>query len=485
MGKSEEKKQKSSSFLSDMFKFPLSYELTFVIIALVFGIWFVYLNPPFHSNDEDRHFLKAYHITQEGLVSDLSPDSTKVGGVIPTNVQNVVMAFQGVPYFQGKKLTTPRVEELSKVPQNKMQTDFIHNYQWRTFPVSYLPASIGIMIADSDTATPVDLGYAARLGMLFFYIITMFFVIRITPVWKSVYFLYGLTPMVLYQASSVTYDVMSIALTFLMFAVALYYIFEEKAKIGIRELLLILVLLYFQRTVKDGYYLLQLVFLFIPNRKFDEKLNPWVYKAILAFFIFIFIEFGFSVWNYMISDLVNSYKDVHSFQNDFKFDSSYRINNEILSDPIGFLGIYINNWHWFRQEWLAGSIGRFGYSYSNLPNAFFLIHGLILMLVAVLDSGKKFNISNWIKYGIFGLGVITFLAVTVGFWIKSPVGSNLTFGFQGRYFIPAVPFFLFIAFNNKLEIEFWEKWQTTIIAIYAVFMLSYAASEMNALFYAF
>lgn len=485
MDKSKPKKQAKKSFFSDLFTFPLSYELSFVILATIFGIWFTYLNPPFHSNDEDRHFLKAYHITQEGFVPELSPDSTKVGSIVPSNIYNVAMMFQGVPYFQGTKLNKPKVEELSKIPQNRMQKEFMHNYQWSTFPVAYLPASIGIMIADSDTTTPVELGYAGRLGMLFFYIIVMFCVIRITPVWKSVFFLYGLTPMVLYQASSVTYDVMSISLTFLMFAIALYFIFDEKAKFGIRELILILILLYFQRTVKNGYYLLQFIFLFIPNRRFDNKLNPWVFKAILAAGTLIFMEWGYFWWDYAISDLVAGYKETHFFQKDFKFDSSMRINQDILSDPIGFIGVYINNWHWFRQEWLSGAIGRFGYSYSNLSDGFFLVHGLILMAVAVLDSGKKFVLSSLVKYGIFALGLITFLAVTIGFWIGSPVGANLTFGFQGRYFIPAVPFFLFIAFNDKLEIEFWEKWQTTILAIYVIFMLSYAVSEMDALFYAF
>lgn len=484
MGKKSENSNKTS-FFKELFTFPLSYELTFVIIALIFGVWFVYLNPPFHSNDEDRHFLKAYHITQEGLVPELGPDSTKVGSYVPKNIHTTTMMFQGVPYYNGEKLNKRRVEELSQIPQNRFDTEFMHNYQWSSFPIPYLPASIGIMIADSESTTPVELGYAGRLGMLFFYIIVMFFVIRITPVWKSIFFLYGLTPMVLYQASSVTYDVMSISLTFLMFSLALYYIFDENAKFGIKDLIFILILLYFQRTVKDGYYLLSFIYLFIPNRKFDKTFSPWIFKAIIAIALVIIIQFGLGIWNLIISDLNEAYKQTYSFQKDFKFDSSYRINEEILKDPIGFVGTYINNWRWFRQEWLAGAIGRFGYSYSNLSDGFFILHGIVLMFIATLDSGKKFEISNWVKYGIFALGLLTFLAVTIGFWIGSPVGSNLTFGFQGRYFIQAVPFFLFIAFNNKLEIEFWEKWQTTILAFYTVFMLSFAVSEMEALFYAF
>jgi uncharacterized membrane protein len=481
----QKNESKIGKFISSLFTFPLSYEVTFVVLATIFGLWFVYLNPPFHSNDEDRHFLKAYHITQEGLVPELSPDSTKIGSVIPTNIPQVVMAFQGVPYFQGQKLTKRRVDELSQIPQNRNQKTFEHNFQWSTFPISYLPASIGIMLADSDDATPVALGYAGRIGMLFFYILTVFFAIRIAPVWKSVIFLYGLTPMVLYQASSVTYDVMSNSLTFLMLGIGLFYIFDKNAKIGFKELIFILLLIYMQRVVKNGFYLLSFMFLFIPNSRFEKNLNPWLFRGIILGALIIFIQFGFSIWNMFLSDIKSGYKNVHGFQKDFKFDNSYRINNEIMGDPFGFISLYIKNWIWFRQEWLAGTIGRFGYSYSNLSNGFFLVHGLALIAVSVLDSGKNYEIPKIAKYGIFALGVLTFLAVTVGFFVGSPVGSNVIFGFQGRYFVPAVPFLLFIMFNNKIEVEFWEKWQTTILGFYVVFMLAYAASEMDALFYAY
>lgn len=486
MSKKEKKSQVvKSSYFKGMFTFPMSYELTFVIIAFIYGMWFVYLNPPFHTNDEDRHFLKAYHITQEGLVPELSPDSTKVGSEIPANIPAVVMSFQGVPYFQGQKLNKKRVEELSKVPQLSNNRRFEHNFQWSGFPIAYLPASLAIMVADSEDTTPVELGYAGRIGMLLFYIIFMFFIIKTTPVWKSIFFLYGLTPMVLYQSASVTYDVMSTSLTFLIMALALFYIFDKNSKFGIKDLIWVIVLLFFQRTVKDGYYLLSFIFLFIPKEKFDKSLSPWIFKVIILSALLIFIKFGLFLWNIAISDLMEAYKQTHGFQKDFKFDDSYRINNEILSDPFGFIGLYFKNWMWFRQEWLAGAIGRFGYSYSNLSDGFFVVHGLVLIIVGTLDSGTKYKVPKLVKYGIFTLGLLTFLAVTVGFFLGSPVGSNVIFGFQGRYFVAAVPFLLFVLFNDKIEIEFWEKWQTLILGFYAVFMLSFAVSEMEALFYAF
>ena len=47
-------KKKKESF-SDKIK----YEHLFLILATIFGLIFVFINPPWQSNDEDRHFLKS------------------------------------------------------------------------------------------------------------------------------------------------------------------------------------------------------------------------------------------------------------------------------------------------------------------------------------------------------------------------------------------------------------------------------------------
>ncbi|MDQ1265368.1 MAG: hypothetical protein QG635_518, partial [Bacteroidota bacterium] len=38
-------------------------EIIFAVLGLIFGLFFVFINPPFQTNDSDRHFFHAYHIS--------------------------------------------------------------------------------------------------------------------------------------------------------------------------------------------------------------------------------------------------------------------------------------------------------------------------------------------------------------------------------------------------------------------------------------
>ena len=42
----------------------ITVERVFIYIALIFGILFVFLTPPFLSPDEDTHFLKSYSVSK-------------------------------------------------------------------------------------------------------------------------------------------------------------------------------------------------------------------------------------------------------------------------------------------------------------------------------------------------------------------------------------------------------------------------------------
>jgi len=51
--------------ISNSKSFRINEEYVFVVVALLFGILFVFLNPPFQSVNEDGHFLSAF-VRSEG-----------------------------------------------------------------------------------------------------------------------------------------------------------------------------------------------------------------------------------------------------------------------------------------------------------------------------------------------------------------------------------------------------------------------------------
>lgn len=471
---------------NEFLKFPLSYELSFLIIGLIFGIMFISLNPPFHANDEDRHFLKVYHMYESGLTGEISKDSTKIGTEIPVNLTQIIRSFQGIPYHQGKKLNKRIVEERSKIPLNPNNKQFEHNNLYRNSPIPYIPHFIGLVIGKNIDNKPIFMGYAARYGGLIFYLISMFLIIRMIPVYKPVFFLYGLTPMVLYQASSVTYDTLNIVISFLFLALFLFYTFDNSKKVNLKTILIFFILAIILQNTKNGYFLIPLLTLLIPNSKFDVKGNPLIYKVgLLILFIIAYKDPINYIWmNSLLGDQIEatSGKISATLQKDFYKSQQTRLSN-FISNPFHHIGnLWLNLLH-FKKEWFSGIFGRFGYSYSTLPNIFYIFHGLILIFVASIASGKSISLKT--KLGVLIIGLLTSAGVIFGFYLFSPVGANMIFGFQGRYLVPAIPLVLFILFNNEIKLDFWDKWGSTVISVYTLLMLTYAYSQMDILFYEF
>lgn len=461
----------------------LTAELYFVVLGLIFGSIFIKVNPPFHSNDEDRHFLYAYHIAENGLLPDLSPDKTKFGGPVPTNLTKVVASFQGVPYHIGQKMKRSDVENRKNVPLLEERTQFESNLMSKTFPVPYFHNALAIKIGKSINSNPVSLGYSARYGSLVLYLVCMFFIIRLMPVFKTTMMAFALTPMVLYQMTSVTYDVFNFIISFYFVALYLYYTFTPNAKLNIKSIILIVLLAILYNQTKAGYFLLPLIIVFIPKNKFDLKFNPlYAQIGLAAIFLLLYFNIPFVWRDWYMNAREGLIAGSQGFQNDFHKDMGLRLSN-LLADPFTFIGNMWANLMHFKQNWAAGILGKFGYSYSELPQGFYIAQGVGLMLIAFLDGKKDVIINLKTKIGIGAVGIATFFLVIVGFYAMSPIGAEMIFGFQGRYLIPSIPFLLLLLYNNKIVIPKWEENKNMIVAIFMIIMLSFAVDKMYDLFY--
>jgi len=461
----------------------LKIEYFFVILAIIFGSIFINVNPPFHSNDEDRHFLHAYHISEHGFLPELKVDSTMIGGEIPVNLTAVVRSFQGVPYHLGTKIKRSDVELRKSVPllenNKRFETDHLANF----FPIPYLPNVVAIKIGKKINSNPVALGKAARFGSLIFFILCMFFIIKLAPVFKTTLMAFALTPMVLYQMTSVTYDVFNYVISFFFVSLYLYYTFDKKAKLDLKAIILIILLTVLFNLTKAGYFLLPLILTLIPKEKIKVKFNPnYVKIGFAVIFLGLYFDPSFLWSSWFLSVKKDMIVESAGFQNDFFKSRGVRLTN-IFSDPFLFIGNIWENLMHFKQNWAAGILGKFGYSYSELSQGFYITHGIALILIAFLDGNKEYTLNFKSKIALAIIGFGTFFLVIIGFYTLSPVGANMIFGFQGRYLIPAIPVLLLLLYNNKVVIPKWEENKHIFVSIYIIIILSFAIDKMYDLFY--
>jgi uncharacterized membrane protein len=463
--------------------FPPSLETLFLVIGLLFGTIFVFINPPFQANDEDRHFYRAYANANLRLlpIQQDSSQGNMVGTVYPKSVIYVAQKFQGLPIAQGRKISMRELfNPMKEIKLNPDDTTFyMYPYSNMSF-IPYIPHSIGITVGRLIDSNPVWLQWFGRLGGMIAFIFIVYYAIRITPIIKPVFFLAALTPMSLYQAASITYDSLSTATSFLLMALFLKYAFDDKARIGWRELTIILLTAFVQRYSKDGYFIIPFMFFIIPMGKMEKSWFSWL--ALGAFILLIFLPDW--TWGKIIGSLDFRPGGEQPFQNDFLFDRPRNMEYNMSNLPEFISNIFSNLIFW-KSDWAAGAIGKFGYSYTAMPKVIYFIHGLVLIIVAFLSGSKKYLVNIRQKLLVFGILLISFMLIIVGFYLAgSPVGAVKIFGLQGRYFVPFIPMILLLFYTPALRNSKWEKWESMSIGAYSIIILTYTVFYLKDTFYA-
>jgi uncharacterized membrane protein len=307
------------------------------------------------------------------------------------------------------------------------------------------------------------------------FLVAVFFAIRIIPVHKYVLLLVALTPTTIFQASSVTYDTLSMAATFLMFALIVSYAMRD-TELSNKELLFLVLLAVLQRFAKNGYFLVPFLFFLIPQKRIGAR-----WKSVVMFLCLAGTYFLPQItWESFISSL--HLHGGQAFQKDFYFDTGAQLSF-YKARPFELIKYLTLNVLAQGKAWIIGAIGRFGYSYVPLSFPVVFLHGLVLLAISVLDSDPDhplFPIQKVITFFIFAgtAGVII-----GGFFMNSPVGARLIFGMQGRYFIPVVPLLLLLNYNTSIRVDFWDKWKRFLVPGYVVLVLAYTVQYLDSYFW--
>jgi uncharacterized membrane protein len=413
-------------------KIPLEY--FFLVIGLFFGMKLVFVNPPWQTNDEDRHFYNSWNYANGYFKPEINGNS--VGNPMPKELFNQVSSFQGIRFTAESKINKENIKTGEEIIYNKDDTFFYKNPNYHINPIGYIPSIIGVKLGELYKKNPIIVHWWARAFGLFAYLLIVFFAIRIIPVYKNVMMLVALAPMSLYQASSVTYDTLCNASTFLMIAYIIKWLWQ-KEKVTTRELSLFFLAFVIQIFSKAGYYFMPFLLLIIPSKKFNFSYA----KIILIVLILAIIKLPSITWNTYLNS--SHYPAGQDFQKDFSFGFSQNLSFHLHNIP-RMISDLLGNIMGQGKEWIIGAIGRFGYSYTPLPQFWVFMYVLVLLVMASIEN-DAFCKLNRMQRVISALVLLVSLgALIAGLYLNfSPVGASVMFGAQGRYFIPILPLLLF------------------------------------------
>lgn len=449
-----------------------SYHHFFVVIGLIFGIWVAFVNPPWHSNDEDRHFYNAYNLS----VGHLGPQSqgSECGFILPVKLTNDVIGFQGVRVTDKSKLKKGLIQNIEDNPLDPEDRKFFATPSCKMLPFAYIPSALMIKIGGAFKSSPLWLGWWGRIGSLLAYLLITFYAIKITPMFKPLLMMIALSPMALYQSASVSYDGLCLAFLFLFFAI-LISLYVQEDQITLRQIMLLFLAAFAQRMSKDGYFLMYFSVAFIPMAKFENK---------KLYFGAILLMAG-AAW--LPSQLWNLYLNTRHLppemplQKDYIFDLSKNLAFSLQS-PMQSL-ILLGDNILSQGKWLIyGSIGRFGFSYTQLPEAAILVFIAGYIYVALSESREK-ELAPMFRLPLLALAILNALFIIVGFYlVGTPIGGHFIQGMQGRYFTPLLPFMLafFFYVPQPPLLKDRLKW---FVPVFTTVMLFYTVNFLQDHFY--
>jgi uncharacterized membrane protein len=190
----------------------------------VFGVAFALTLPPLAGADEGVHFLRAWHVSNGHAFAesghragDPAPD---LGTYVPSGLERGL----GALLIDGELSRTNARRVWSHVwdpaPTGKpLFVDFAAAAVYP--PVPYVPSAIGIRIGRLFGASPFLLVLLARLADLAAFIALAALAIRRLPTRAWILAILALTPVMVFQAATVSADVLTTALALVVIADAL------------------------------------------------------------------------------------------------------------------------------------------------------------------------------------------------------------------------------------------------------------------------
>lgn len=419
----------------------------FFSIAIILGIVLVIFSPPMTVPDENTHFLNAYTIA-DGQIFPQNIDG-QMGKYIPSEIKNFVVdnnsKFRGI---DGEKYSFKEYYFNSHLEYQKGEKVFGEYWGQEINPISYIFSSIGMVVGKvllpAKQESPFNLLLFGRIFNLLFYIVAMYFAIKITPYYKNTMFLLALMPMSIYLGASLSYDALLIPSTFLLFAYILKL--RQSDEIVLKDIIVVCSIVFLLFSVKQAYAPLVLILFSIPSKHFGEKKR---YYKIIGIVGVICIS----------ALMINQINNISSLNIEEIVNENVNLQGKYVNSHLGIMvPIILKSFIHYKSFYISGFIGILGQLDTNLPIPLLIIFSLILIIVMIIDSCEAANIT--IKFKLLGiLAIIIFVYFSFRtMYIKwtplvEPIYGETVSGIQGRYFIPIIPF-VFVIFANKLFVKY-------------------------------
>ncbi|WP_280257676.1 DUF2142 domain-containing protein [Nocardia wallacei] len=411
----------------------------FLIVAGVFGVAWATVTPSFWGHDEITQFGRSYQVAHGGFLPQRVPDDRGVayGGDIPLSVDGLMgYAF----YDYNRRPAEPEPMAADPVSYRLLEsapvTTEATKPMWFTntaaySPVPYVPAAVGIRVAEALDLDVGGLVLLTRLAGLCAYLAVVGFALWLLRGFRVQWlaFAVAVLPIALFQAGTVTADTLTNALAILVSCLLVKGLFLG-ARLCRTEVVAALAATVALPLCKPTYVLLAMLTVLIPARQYGfsswRRWIPWACAAVGAG--------AFAVWMKLAAPtgegmgLMRPAAQWHSVRPGDQL-------KEILGHPWDFLNTFVES-IWFRdQRWFTQFFGELGFAYIDVPAISILACLLAFAIgLGIAERMTADRLRTWVV-ALTVLASIAMIYVTL-YMSFTPVGYYLIDGVQGRYFVP-------------------------------------------------
>ncbi len=356
-------------------KKKFSLEKLWLIVALFYILPIGVINPPYEVPDEPIHFYSAYRLTQFDKSKNFYENLKSLYMTMPTTIG--CLSYSGIQSID-KVLDFNEVKSCFKNSEN-IEKRSIYSYVGTR--IAFLPAALGIKLADIVTNSPGIIFYLGRIFNILFSIFVIYKSIKMVPKHKELILLGATLPMFVQQMTSYSYDSVLNTMCILGIATILKLIYDDSWSLKKGSILLLISGL-FICDIKILYLPIFLLLLFIPNKRWNRKIDKYAYCL------------GIILGSYLLDTICSSLIVTGNMKNllaaMFTFISTGCALKLILDKK--------KNWKILLPIVVLGSIVTL-----FLKPLFAFIPYLFFLFLPNYKIGKKWG---WITLGIFALGVL-------------------------------------------------------------------------------
>lgn len=410
----------------------------FPLAALILGLFYTFVVPPFQVPDEYMHFARALN-----LISGKAR-AVKNGNLMGYDIDCRAAYFiKNMPH-EGEFKSTAKFRWADYHRVVGEATREKGNCFWEIEPGSmqmhvpylYLPQAAGIAVAKIFSPSISAWLYTGRIFNLLFCVSLLFMALRFLPAssFRLIYFMS--MPMFLHLTGSLSGDAPAISFAFLFFALVAYALTREN-ELSPRFWWATAAAAFFLGVGKSVYFPIVILLALVPLQ--TKRRDDWL-KSLAIIGVTLT---GLLAWNYLVR---GDFYRTPTFPMDPTAQTQW-----ILAHPWAGIkavfGGYIMNAHKIAVMYF----GAFGWLSVIMPLGWYIAYFLLGLLLLMAEGGDlSLWKSRWTRpaFILIPLGIALLLSLVM-FITFTPVGFPYTKGIQGRHLMPLIPFLMVALFTRS------------------------------------